>query len=411
LAALLATLAALAGCAPSVPPAPDIQRPPRTMGPEFEGAPQLPPADMTDDGPGSLLEVTPLKDQYYFEIANAVGFRVKYRSTTGLDGKPSEVSGVVAVPPGIPPEGGWPVMAFGHDVTGVDNECAPSLADDQAGYGPVMSIFLSRGYVVVLPDYQGLGVQGEPHDLLDLATLGNNMIDGVRAAHRVEPATSPKWAAYGVGEGGAAAWAANLRAGSYGGGDITLVGSAALTPFIDLAGLAFNASQGALTPEQWRLQIFVLESLKATQGLDLDQYRSDRLAGDWDLVRDCVPKDPQAALDALQRIRPPDLVPRDRAAAERLAAALSASAIDQEIPNTPLAAPLLVVYATEDPLIPANWLTRVLRAACAQGAPIEIVRKVGDDSVRTDPVLQASLDWLQSRFDGQAPGPTCQDVP
>lgn len=408
-ALLLVCLALVPACAPSVPPEPDLgPRPARALDPEFDGPERMPPPDMVDDGPGSLVEVTELKDQHYFVIAGATGFRVTYRSTTGLDGQPSVVSGVVAVPPGKPPKGGWPILAFGHDVTGVDNECAPSLAADQAGYGPVMSVMLSRGYVVVLPDYQGLGVEGPPHTLLDPASLGNTMIDAVRAGHRLVPDSSPRWAAYGVGEGGAAAWAANSRAGAYGGG-LELVGAAALAPFVDLTGLAVAATELALTPEQYRLQIFVLESLEQTGQFDLNEYRSPKATESWPLLRDCIPEDPQAAINALASLTPADLQPRDVAAAERMGAALQATAIDQVI-TTPLASPLLVVYATEDPLVRANWLTRVLRTACSNGAPIEVMRQIGDESVRTDPVLQTSLDWLQTRFDGQRLGATCKDL-
>lgn len=406
---LLVCLALVPACAPSVPPEPDHgPRPTRALAPEFDGPERLPPPDLVDDGPGSLIEVTELKDQHYFVIADATGYRVTYRSTSGLDGQPSVVSGVIAIPPGKAPEGGWPILAFGHDVTGVDNECAPSLADDQAGYGPVMSVMLSRGYVVVLPDYAGLGVDGAPHTLLDSATLGNNMIDAVRAGHRLVPDSSARWAAYGIGEGGAASWAANLRAGEYGAG-LELVGAAALSPFADLTGLAIAASQLALTPEQYRLQIFVLESLEQTGRFDLNEYRSPKATASWNLLRDCIPENPDAAINALASLTPADLSPRDAAAAERMGAALQAAAIDQVI-TTPLAAPLLVVYATEDPLVRANWLDRVLRAACSEGAPIEVVREIGDPSVRTDPVLQSSLDWLQSRFDGQRQGPACQDL-
>lgn len=406
---LLVCLALVPACAPSVPPEPDHgPRPTRALAPEFDGPERLPPPDLVDDGPGSLIEVTELKDQHYFVIADATGYRVTYRSTSGLDGRPSVVSGVIAIPPGKAPEGGWPILAFGHDVTGVDNECAPSLADDQAGYGPVMSVMLSRGYVVVLPDYAGLGVDGAPHTLLDSATLGNNMIDAVRAGHRLVPDSSARWAAYGIGEGGAASWAANLRAGEYGAG-LELVGAAALSPFADLTGLAIAASQLALTPEQYRLQIFVLESLEQTGRFDLNEYRSPKATASWNLLRDCIPENPDAAINALASLTPADLSPRDAAAAERMGAALQAAAIDQVI-TTPLAAPLLVVYATEDPLVRANWLDRVLRAACSTGAPIEVVREIGDPSVRTDPVLQSSLDWLQTRFDGQRQGPTCKDL-
>jgi hypothetical protein len=57
----------------------------------------------------------------------ATTYRVLYRST-GLDNKPILVSGVVVVPPGDPPPGGRPIVAWAHPTSGVVPRCAPSLA-------------------------------------------------------------------------------------------------------------------------------------------------------------------------------------------------------------------------------------------------------------------------------------------
>jgi hypothetical protein len=57
----------------------------------------------------------------------ATTYRVLYRST-GLDNKPILVSGVVIVPPGDPPPGGRPIVAWAHPTSGVVPPCAPSLA-------------------------------------------------------------------------------------------------------------------------------------------------------------------------------------------------------------------------------------------------------------------------------------------
>lgn len=54
-------------------------------------------------------------------------YRVLYRST-GLDNKPILVSGVVIVPPGDPPPGGRPIVAWAHPTSGIVPRCAPSLA-------------------------------------------------------------------------------------------------------------------------------------------------------------------------------------------------------------------------------------------------------------------------------------------
>ena len=170
--AVVGVMSILAGCAPNPSAPPSHNRPPRSFEPPFVGAAQLPPPDMTDDGPGSLVEVQPLPEMPAFVAAGITGVRVVYRSTSG-DGEPSEVSGVVAVPPGKAPKGGWPIISFGHALTGLGEICAPSRAKDLGSYASALTPLLNRGYMVAMSDYQGLGIPGQPeHSALDLGRLG-----------------------------------------------------------------------------------------------------------------------------------------------------------------------------------------------------------------------------------------------
>ena len=375
-----------------------------TLVPEFGGAPVLPPPDLRDDGPGSLVEVTPLTNQNYFELVDATSVRVVYRSTRGLDGEPTRVSGVVAVPPGNPPPGGWPIISFGHAGLGVANPCAPSLGDDVAGYAPIMSVMLSRGYVVTLSDYAGLGLAGDPHSVIDTTTLGNNVVDAVRAARRVIPTASTKWAAWGFGEGGQASWAANERAVDYGAG-LQMVGAAALSPLVDMTGLVDAAVAGTMTPVQYRLFAQVLSSVASTSpNFDLDRYRSAFVRDQWTDLINCGGA-PEAMNSRLARLQPADLRPPDKAAAAELRAILAPYVLPGA---SGLAAPLLVVYATEDPLVSRAWVVGALERACDKGDAVEYRPQIGASSTETDQALQSSLDWLQARFDGQQLSEVCR---
>ncbi|MBJ7339085.1 lipase family protein [Mycolicibacterium sp.] len=378
-------------------------RPVPTLTPEFAGKPTLEPPDMSDGGPGSLIEVTPLKNQNYFDQVDATAVRVVYRSTRGLDGESSEVSGVVAVPAGKPPKGGWPILSFGHAVTGLSSACAPSLADDVAGYAPIIAVMLSRGYVVALSDYEGLGMVGNRHSVIDTATLGNNVVDAVRAARRVVPSASNRWATLGFGEGGQAAWSANERAVSYGSG-LELVGSVALAPLVDSTGLVDAAMSGNLIGEQYRLFAQVLDGAAAEDPtLDLDAYRSGLVRDRWSDLVNCG-ADATAMANTLGSLRPGDLRPPNGAAAAKLRALLARHALPG--PGG-LAAPLLVVYGTEDPLISKAWVIPSLQRACGKGDVLEIRPQIGASSIESDQILQSSLDWLQARFDGQKLGDVC----
>jgi alpha-beta hydrolase superfamily lysophospholipase len=359
---------------------------------------------MTADGPGSLVDVKPLKDSMAFGGANATAVRVVYRSTSS-DGNPTEVSGVVAVPPGTPPKGGWPIISFGHSLLGLDTKCGPSLAKEVGGYASAMVTLLTRGYVVTMSDYQGLGVKGYDHVPLDWVTLGNNIIDSVRAARRVLPDTSVNWAAEGSGQGGLAVWAAAQRARDYGAG-LKMVGAVALSPFSDLSPLVDAASKGTLSPAQQRALIVVLQSLaRDVPGFDLDAYRSGVAKDQWDVLTNCAPSDPVAAQKIASQVKADDLRPRDDAAATTLRDMLSATALPGN--SGPAAAPVLVVYATDDTLMPQVGVARALKRACAKGDPVVVMKLIGDTTTTNYQIISTSMSWLASRFDGERPADIC----
>lgn len=356
-----------------------------------------------------MIESEPLKDHEFFDQVNATAVRIQYRSTIGVDGPPSVVSGVVAIPPGPPPAGGWPIVAFGHDVTGVANKCAPSIAPDLAGYASFMGNIMSRGYIVAMSDYQGLGVDGQAqHSLFDAATLGNNMIDIARATQRVVDTASNRWAAFGYGEGGTAAWGATQRASSYGAG-LDMVGAAALAPLADLSELATSVGQGALTPQQFKLAMLVVENLALVSDLNRDDFRSGLARDRWDSLVDCAPPDPAAVANLYGELRPTNLESSNPAAVGQMRAALSAAALPLDT-GAPSTVPLLVVYATDDPAVPSTWVSSALLRACVAGSPIEVVNKVGDTQSATDLTVQYALDWLESRFGGAELSSVCQGM-
>jgi pimeloyl-ACP methyl ester carboxylesterase len=406
--ALIAVVVVMVGCAHQPPAPPQQNRPPRTLEPQFDGAPVLPPPDMTDDGPGSLVEVKRLPDMVDLDQVNATAVRVVYRSTEGDHGAATEVSGVVVVPPGKPPNGGWPILSVGHSQTGVLNQCAPSLASDLGGYAAIIALLVPRGYVVAMTDYQGLGLAGFHHLLLDATTLGNNVIDAARAARRVLPTASTRWAAYGTGQGGMAAWAASERAASYGRG-MEMAGAVALSPFADMSGLADAAENGTLPREQFRLLALVLDSLASSPAkLDLDEYRSSSAKDRWDALTACALADPAGELRVMSQLQAADLRPHSEAAAAELRRALAQSALPGD--STGPVAPIFVAYASDDPFVPAAWVERALRAACIKGEPIEVMKRIGDTNTSNEAVNQAFLDWLQGRFEDQRAANFCQGV-
>ena len=412
LTGIVGSAALIAGCAsaPSAPP-PGYERPPRAeVSPDFAGAAELPPPDMSDTGPGSLIDVTPVTGVTLFDDGNATAVKVVFKSTSGPDGAPSRVSGVVVVPPGQPPKGGWPIIAFGHALTGVGPACGPTLAQDLWGYASAMMTLVRRGFVVAFPDFQGLGREGGVHSVIDGATLGRNMIDAARAARRVLPEASSQWAAYGVGEGGLAAWSAAERAGTYGGG-MDLVGAVAISPWVNMAPLVDAAERGKLSGQtQFRTYMSILQSLaNMDPEFDLDAHRSGVARDRWAELTDCVSSDPESAKEALETLSPNDLRPRDPAAAADLRRRLVAAGVPPSYP-LPGSAPVLVAFGSLDATSPPAGIERALAAACAKGEQIEVLKKAGATGAADDQVIESAMGWLYARFAGQRLGNVCVGV-
>lgn len=405
LVAAACVLLTIAGCSAEVSPPSRHERSVSPAETPFGGVAELPPPDLTDDGPGSLVTVEPLDKSSDFEQLTIVGMRMVYRSTNGA-GIPTTVSGIIAVPPGRAPTGGWPVISFGHDVTGVQTNCAPSLAQNLGGYSSVISVLADRGYVVVMTDYEGLGVDGH-HPLIDANALGRNMTDAVRAAGRVVPDASKRWAAFGLGQGGAAAWAANEESATYGAG-LDLVGAVSVSPLADVTALADLMDTGKLEPAQFRLAALIVSSLALAPHTNINpqDFINEKAAAQWGNLTNCAVVDPAQTVAAAATLQPDDFKPRTPAATEQLRNDLQATALPGPLT---LSAPLLVVYATMDPVIQPGWTEQAVRTACGRGDPIE-VKKISDISVLNDIVLFDSVAWIQGRFGGQHPTNVCVGI-
>jgi hypothetical protein len=150
--------------------------------------------------PGELIRSEPF-DGYDlpFEIS-AVRILYHSRSSSGED---VAVSGVVLVPGGTPPAGGWPVIAWAHDFIGSARQCAPSLLRN-LNQGPLLSMYVGVGYAVVVSDYAGLGTRF-PNAALDMRSNALDVIYSFRAARAALPQLGTKWVAAGYSQGGLAA--------------------------------------------------------------------------------------------------------------------------------------------------------------------------------------------------------------
>lgn len=391
---MLAAALFAAGCS-----APDTEAPPAPPVTEI-GL----PGDFSATGPGALLSASklPTIDRRLLRITS-IAARITYNSTSGVDGSPQVVSGSVFAPSGTPPEGGWPVIVWGHGTTGVLSECGPSLSPTLLGSSDAIRALVTLGYVLVVPDYQGLGTTDTYHPYLDATTAGYNMVDAASAAQRLVPDISDRWVAFGVSQGGQASWAANEVFNTYGARDTRLLGSVSVSPAADITGLADMAAEGTLSAQQRIAMVLILSSLQnAHPEMDLDDYRRGLVAENWNLLAGCSVDAAEERLEVAERIPPEDLRPATPEALDKLRGYLLQMS---GLPKAPAAAPMFVVHGDADDVVPVAWTTEAVQRACDMGDIVASFIAVGRGHGDFDPIV--ALDWIMKRFaDAPADG-TC----
>jgi pimeloyl-ACP methyl ester carboxylesterase len=178
-----------------------------------------------------------------------------YRST-GVTGKPVAVSGLVHLPKGKPPKGGWPIVTYAHGTTGLGDQCAPSRNPGEGvihGLTVYIEPFLNRlldaGFAVVRTDYEGLGTKGV-HPYLVGRSEGRATLDVVRAARQAYRSLGRRVAIAGHSQGGHAAVFAAALAPAYT-PELQVRGTAAIAPAAQLdeiwTGLAASDQPTRLT--------------------------------------------------------------------------------------------------------------------------------------------------------------------
>ncbi|WP_336171970.1 alpha/beta hydrolase [Acinetobacter ursingii] len=126
----------------------------------------------------------------------------------GINNKEVQATALVFTPKGAAPIGGWPIVAWAHGTTGVADKCAPSRYALTPEIQAMINQFLAKGYVVVAPDYEGLGEPSgqELHPFLNVKSEAFSITDAVVAARDyLGNKVNKKWVTVGHSQGGQAA--------------------------------------------------------------------------------------------------------------------------------------------------------------------------------------------------------------
>ncbi len=353
-----------------------------------------PPEPLPPGEPGMLIRTELITDNL---PEGAVAWRVLYLST-GVDGEPVAVSGLIAAPaePATEPR---PVIAWAHGTLGVQPACGTSHMPNPFEHIPEVPRLIREGYVLAATDYPGLGTPGV-HPYLFGEVAAASVLDSVRAARQMDVGAGERFAVWGHSQGGhSTLWTAQLAA-SYA-PELALVGAAAVSPAADLVGILESSMDRRVG------SLLVSMALTAWAGnfpgASLEEIVTPEAIEQIERVSSKCVTTPTAFL-LLGELRPPsDFLPDNLTeidAFERF--------IEANTPTGPIDVPLLIAHGTIDQVIPFEGSVKEAERRCAAGETVELERYPQDDhNPALDNSAVSTLGWIEDRFAGRPAATTC----
>ncbi len=332
----------------------------------------------------------------------ATAYRVLYHSES-VAGADIAVSGIVVVPPGTPPRGGFPIVSWAHGTTGMADQCVPSMQG--TGPIPLLGTLISARVIVAATDYQGLGTSG-PHPYLIGLSEAQGVLDAARAARSlVGQSASNTVLIVGHSQGGQAALFAGQVAQSYA-PELFVAGVAAVAPVTSLLEFAPPADQHATSARSAYFAMGLYALSVTYPDLPLTSFFTDLAMSRVPVITD----DCSGAVGAAYKDVPTGQLFRSGWTRDP---ALRAAIAENQPGSAPTSAPLLVVQGTKDGLIPYATTTRfVERQLCtAQGDVVEYlpVSGAGHGGVFLA-AAPAILRWMADRLANRSESNSCARI-
>ncbi|MCU4314942.1 lipase family protein [Acinetobacter bereziniae] len=135
-------------------------------------------------------------------MSEASSVKVMTYNMPNVLGETKKATAMVFVPKTTRPAEGWKVVVWEHGTVGVGDSCAPSKNGFNPRFKNMAQSLLKEGYVVVAPDYEGLGTPGM-HPYLNLKSEANSAIYAVKAyKDHYGSQINGQWMSVGQSQGG-----------------------------------------------------------------------------------------------------------------------------------------------------------------------------------------------------------------
>ena len=359
------------------------------------------PARVSPGRPGDVIAASDLGPDSHVGGADR---RVVVYHSTSVTGRDITVSGVVFVPPGPAPRGGWPVVSWAHGTTGMADRCAPSETPNlyYNEYAQEARAFVAAGYAVAATDYPGLGTPGV-HSYLIGVDEGNSVVDVVTAAHHLLAHLAPTWFAVGHSQGGQAVLFATRAAGRAPG--LHLGGVIAIAPASHL-DLILPAVIQAGDRSDLSYGVYSVIGLSAVdKHINVSSLLGPAGQARLPLILDgaCLERTDAS----FAGVAPSDIL---RIGPQQLAQLDAELGRDDDPDNTPTAGPVLVIQGSTDQDVPAAATQLMVQHLQQLGADVtERVYPGRNHDQVLGPSLCDQLAWLATH--GGPPAASCVPQP
>lgn len=175
-------------------------------------------------------------------LSEASEIKIMNYKMQDVTGKQSEASALVFFPKTAKPKDGYRVVVWQHGTVGVGDNCAPSKNALNENFKTTAELLLAKGYVILAPDYEGLGTKGI-HPYLNVNSESNSVYYGVKALNeKYSSLIHGDWFSLGQSQGGQSSIAVAER----GNQDNHFKGAVAAAPASNLDRIILEVAPTAL---------------------------------------------------------------------------------------------------------------------------------------------------------------------
>ena len=351
------------------------------------------PDNLAATKPGALLRKEAFTGYSLPKGASAV--RILYHS---LDATAHDVvtSGVVLIPAGTAPPGGWPLIAWAHGTSGVARLCAPSAMKDVYYGEEGLMPMVAAGFAVVATDYHGLGTEGA-HQYVNKVAQAHDVLYSVPAARAAVPSLGSRWVVDGHSQGGLAAF--GVAEAQYDLKDPDYLGA------VSVAGVAREVDFFAHLADT-RGVGFYLAFMAAGIHARYPEFNPRELLSDSVLEHypDVTTKGCFFYAYATYADAPGSQLRQDWQKSAWIHHFFEGNVVGAK----PIGGPLFVIAGEADQTVPLAGVRAAVKQLCAAQTNVRFRSYPGLDH---DPVMERStpqqLKWIRARFAGEASSSNC----